>query len=445
MVSAVKKHILVFLFSVASAGAASASALVLDDFLNAAMENNFEVRIAAQSAESAQGGVQEAWGAFFPRLSASYNQSYMNRPVEMEFSMPVPLPGGGVAYETFSMPMGQKDNYQGRLSLEAPIFTFGVLRNRHKLAGSAYMIEREKQKIANQRALAGVRKAFYGYVLARELDAIARLQEEKFYENLRTTRRLYDRGAASSLDVSRVRLQLAGARSAAIDSSYDLALARDHLFSTSGITDSGQEVSGGLDASGIGFSYDELLEEALSRRPEIAIASLAVEARETSRRLERSVNLPGIYGYAGYVYERPYLNTDEWGNFWTMGVTVEFPFMDGLSVFGRERRTRADVRTSEVESERVREGVRLQVRSGYAQAMKAREKIDVHRENLALAEDNLKVSDERYAAGLLSNIEYNQAVLDYTSARVQYALAKADFLSALEDLRLAVGKELTFR
>ncbi|NLB34995.1 MAG: TolC family protein [Elusimicrobia bacterium] len=183
---------------------------------------------------------------------------------------------------------------------------------------------------------------------------------------------------------------------------------------------------------------------AATSRPEIGILKSAAEIQRLNRRLERSVNMPKVFGVAGYIFEWPFQNEPEWGDYWMAGLAVEFPFLDGLSIFGREKRTKSEHAAALIEEDKVLEGVRLEVTNSYYAILSAREKLAVLKENLVVAENNMEISNTRYSAGLLNNLELNQAVLDYTAVCMQNALTGFEFLSALEGLKTAVGKELKF-
>lgn len=440
----IKKITAVASLSILAVAPSNAGELGIQDFISLAQRNNYDIRIAEENLRSAEGRKAEAFGAFFPQLAAGYSQNYINRPTEMEFSMPLPGPGGSIIYETASISMGQKDNYQAQVSMNMPLFTGGALRNAHRMASEAYEIEKEKYRSIELNVTSGIRRAFYGYILASEIKEIIEYQNSKFEDNLKTTERLFRSGAASSLDVSLVKVQLANTRSALIDAENELRIARERLFSISGLKDNGEIVYGELRDGDFSGELDEFIRLARVSRPEIEILRIASEIQRLNRRIERSVTMPKIIGHAGYVFERPYLNEDKWGDYWMAGLAVEIPFLDGLSVFGREKRTKADYTSSQIEKEKVSEGVRLEVTNSYYSILSAREKLSVQEENLILAKNNMKVSEKRYSAGLLSNLELNQAVLEYTGARIQNALTRFEFLSALEGLKTAVGKELEF-
>ncbi|MFC2061161.1 TolC family protein [Elusimicrobiota bacterium] len=423
-------------------GISAKDALKIGDFLDSAMEKNYDLLISRQSVIQAEGQKKEAWGRFFPNLSASYSYNYMDIDQVFTTQFPMITPTGEIIYEEVNIEMGQKDNYKTMLSMQAPIFTFGGIRSSYLLLKHAMELEKKRHSQFKQKLTSQVKKAYYSVLLMMEIVEIAKKQKGLMEENLETTKKLYERGKSSNLDVSRVTVQLAKAESGLIEAGSNLKIARENLFNISGINNEDQDVGGKLEYGGFNWKLDELIEIALKNRQELSMASLSVNIQEKKRWLDYARNLPKIYATAGYIYEKPYLNQDEWGDYWIAGGVVEFPFLDGLAILGRKKKNTAAVIQAETRRDQLEDLIELQVKSIYYKIEQAEKKIAVQQENKSRAEENLNVSKERYARGLLSNLELNQSILDYTSARVELYSSIYNYLSSLEDMKIAIGKEM---
>ncbi len=121
---------------------------------------------------------------------------------------------------------------------------------------------------------------------------------------------------------------------------------------------------------------------------------------------------------------------------------MDFPFLDGLSILGREKKNSASVDKALIEKEKIKENIKLQVKNSYYNFRKAEKKIKVNQEQLKQTRENLEVSNERYARGLLSNLELNGAIIDYTNSRIETVSSVFNLLKAIEDIKLAAGKQL---
>ncbi len=422
---------------------AAGQELALEDFIRSALENNFSLAAAGKRAEASAGARSEALGMFFPSLSASARFSYTDTVPVMDFVMPVmadPVTGQ-LFYEEMSVEMGQKENYSARLQLRQPVFTFGQIRGAYLIASNACKIDRARYRRQKDILKAEIKKLFYSLLLAREMVDIAEKQLALMQDNLDTTGRLYRSGRVSKLDVNRVRSHLLRARAALAEARAMYQQARASLFSSAVIKDNGQELSGQLEYYSFEERLEEILDEAIKSRIELEIARLGVDSAKRSRSVEMARNLPQLYGFALYNFDRPYQMKDEWGQSWVAGAMLEFP-LPLATVPGKVKRVSAQLNQARAERDNIKHMIRLEVKNNFAFVSLSGEKAAITEENLQITSENLDDAREQYLKGRISNIELNEAILDYTLARREYAAAVCEFLSGIEDLRLAAGGTL---
>lgn len=417
--------------------------LGMEDFVNSAVKNNYQILLSRQSVRASKGEKTASWGRFFPRLSLEYSSAYIDKPQEFKIDFPVGSSGGEVIYKEASIEMGQKDNYQGRISVYQPIFTFGNISTSYAIADDAYRIQKTRKKNLRIQVISEVRKAFYRVLFFNEMVDILTRQKTLMEENLDITEKLYRAGKASNLDISRVKVHLARSQSALIEARSNLKVAKERLFNLSRMKKEDNKIKGELEYRKYDFNLDELIDMGLKNRSEIIMSDISIEIEKKKHRLSYLNNMPQIYAYGSYNYERPFLNRDEWGDYWSVGGEIKFPFLDGLSLFGRLNKTKAELEKAKINKESIIEAVKLEIKNRFYEFQKAQEKIRVEKENLSRAEKNLEISNKRYARGLLSNLELNQAILDYITSRIDLNSSIFSYLSAIENLNTAVGKEMT--
>lgn len=81
----------------------------------------------------------------------------------------------------------------------------------------------------------------------------------------------------------------------------------------------------------------------------------------------------------------------------------------------------------------------LQVRTAYYQVLLTREKITVQEENLALLQQQLKTTTDRFDAGTVSGFERLRAEVAVANAKTPLITARNDYRLAIESLRQALG------
>ncbi|MEA3507038.1 MAG: TolC family protein, partial [Elusimicrobiota bacterium] len=220
-------------------------------------------------------------------------------------------------------------------------------------------------------------------------------------------------------------------------------IARESLFTLCRIKRGDDiEIKGELEEKEFNYELENLVDKALRNREELKIARRALQISKESRKVARAQNLPRISAYGSYKWEYPDIAAERWADYWVAGARVDFPFLDGLSIFGRTKKNRAAVEEAAASEKNIREQVKLQVKVNFYNLKKTQKKIKVNKEKLKQAEENLDVSNRRYARGLLNNLELNEAILDYTGSRTEAASSLYNMLSAIEDIKLAVGEQL---
>ncbi len=438
----IKKYFISFFLCCTVIGNILARELTLDDFISEALTNNYDIRIIRQEVKEAGGTKRELWGNFFPAFSASYNQLYMDKVQQVDFEMPLVTPSGDIIYEKVDIEMGQKDIYEAKLSLQQPVFTFGAISNSYKISKKALNIQKKKQSRAKIELIPEVRKAFYRVIMAQDMVDIYQKQKELMEDNLKMANELYRSGKVSHLDTGRMEVQVARAKSGIVNTQSNLEKAREVLFNLAGMENSKPEIKGELIYKDFNFNLDELETRALKNRIELDIARRGTEIKKLKKKLSRSENLPKIYAYGNYTWEKPYQNRDEWGDYWTVGGRVEFPFLDGLSSLGRSKRREAALEKSKIYTDKLKAAIKLQLRNSFYSLREAEENIEVQEKNLDQLKENLKVARKRYSRGLIDSMELNQSVLEYTRGKKELTGSKFNYLSAAENLKIAVGDKL---
>ncbi len=418
--------------------------LEMEDFLSSALENSFALRRAREKARGAEGSRSEALGSFFPSFSASWQGTYTDTVPEMEFVMPVavdPITGNFI-FEESTVEMGQKEAYSARIQLRQPLFTFGLIRGGYALSSYAHQIQTLDYQRQRDVIEAEVKQLFYGFLLAREMVDIAREQKSLMEENLNSTRALFRAGRVSDLDVNRVRSHLLMAEDGLEEAVSIFENSREALFSISVMEDTGEEITGELEYSGIDISAEDIIKLAMRERNELEMARLNVDIARRQQKMDMAQNLPRLYGFASYNLDRPDQSMrDRWGESWVAGGMIEMD-IPLASVPGQMKK--ADARLNEARNGKkdIKQGVKLQVRNARRDLSRMEKRVSFTEENLQITSDNLDTARRKYERGRISNIELNEAILDYTSARREYVSAVHDFLSGVEDLRLAAGGRL---
>ena len=82
----------------------------------------------------------------------------------------------------------------------------------------------------------------------------------------------------------------------------------------------------------------------------------------------------------------------------------------------------------------------MEVKRAFLGLTDALERLPAQKENMETAQENLRIAQERYALGLLSQLELKDAELSLTQAQTLYAKALFEYNVARAALNRAVGE-----
>jgi outer membrane protein len=171
---------------------------------------------------------------------------------------------------------------------------------------------------------------------------------------------------------------------------------------------------------------DQLLQEAVEKRPEMARLRLQSNAAQRFVEAERALSYPsvGVIGEAGLVPAGEVSVPSRYG---ALGVNVNIPIFNG-GLF-KAKRTEAEYRALAVNKDLQDQENRIarDVRVAYLNAVNSYERIGLTAQLLDQAKLGLNLAQGRYDLGLSSIVELSQAQLNYTSAQIVNASAQYDY------------------
>ena len=177
--------------------------------------------------------------------------------------------------------------------------------------------------------------------------------------------------------------------------------------------------------------------KALDQRSELMAVSKKIQALRNQAAGVRAENMPQVALAGGYGYqENDYLvNEGQWSI--TLGLQWDL-FDGGVS----RHRSKAISRQANALQEQYNDFasiISLQVRQAWLDTQETRKRLQVTSQAITRAEENLKVSRNRYSSGLTTNTEVLDAETLRTKSLQNHANANYDRLLAILHLKRALG------
>jgi outer membrane protein TolC len=185
------------------------------------------------------------------------------------------------------------------------------------------------------------------------------------------------------------------------------------------------------------FSLEDALKTAYSSRTDFRAALDSQKAAQQTLSAEKGQRYPvvavnGDYSDIGTTFGHSNGNFD-------FGVGVRIPIFTGGRIKGDITQAEAALRQRNAEAENVRGQVDYDVRTAFLNLSAGKEQVDVAQKNVALANENLARSKDRFTSGVTDSVEVVQSEQSLASANDQYITSLYNFNLAKLMLARAIG------
>jgi outer membrane protein len=284
-----------------------------------------------------------------------------------------------------------------------------------------------------------VSQAYYQALAADSVLKAAQAAVENRSLTLRQVRALAASLLKSTLDVSFAEVALSEAELQLYRAENDVQAGQARLAAALGFEASAEfALTDVALPPPLGFEPDSLIDQALKDRPDLAGLTFNRDAAYRFADAEKRLSYPSIsaLGTAGVL---PAHDDRLRGTYSSAGVNLNIPILNG-GLFAA-RRTEAELRAKAASSDVQDLAVLIarDVRFAWLEANTAFRRLAVTARLVAETDQALRLAQLRYDNGLGSIVELNQAQFSQTSAKIEAASAKYEYLSRRSALDYAIG------
>lgn len=409
--------------------------LSLREAIQAAIDNNVNVRLLKERIAAAQAQANTSLGALLPNVGGYLNGR--NQTVNLAaFGLPADRLGALGLSRSVTDPF---EVYDARATLVQNIFSLSLIQ-RWRAAKSGIEVAGLEAEVTKRDVMA---TAGLLYIEALRADEAVKAREadiELSQQLLKLARNRKAAGVATGLDVTRQEVELENNNQRLLVSQNELESARLNL----------------IRSLGIAFDVRLILTDDLKfvpvepQAPEQALIAareqrLELRAQENRQRLasltlssvtsERipSLSLNGDYGWIGLKPEDALATR-------SIGLTFSIPIFDGGQRESRISETRSRVRQESIRMTDVSDQVTLEVRNALLTLESSMQQVAVAEKGMELALKELTFARDRFAAGLTTNIEVTNAQTSVARARDNQIEALFRFNASRINLARAKGE-----
>jgi outer membrane protein len=400
--------------------------ITVDEAVSFALEAQPLIQARLADYAAARARVAQAFSPLLPQLTGTWN-AQRDQAVTNNSSFG-PQAGQARTFWTTTT--------SARVSLSQILFDFGKTAAATEVARKNAEVSFQNIELQRQQLVDTIKEAYTNIVFAERLIKVQEQALQRADLNLRSARGFFEVGTQPRSVVTRAEVDVANAKVAIIQARNAGSLARVALNTAMGIAaDASTQVIDNLAYAPVSIDQSTLLREALSRRPEYRQAQLTVEAAEATVKQSVRSFLPTVTGGAFYGGARP-----EFNEIWELSVGLSWTLFDGGNLIARYREARANLDAAQARVKASELSIAQDVEQARLSLTEADERIQAAKVAVESAQENFRLAQGRFDAGVGTILEVTDAQLALTQAQNTEAQALADFRIAQARLDRALGR-----
>ena len=411
-------------FSLGTVDASEVVNISLDETIQRAFENNRTIKESVAERESAFWSLSEARRQGNPQITWEMNGQKF----------------GGEQYRSYPY----HRSFTNSAGVSIPIYQGGKLREGRRSA--RYALSSADLALENTMQTVRLQSTIYYFDVLQYRNLIEVYEEEvvTLQEHLRNVIAQFRVGTVAKVDVLESQVELANALQNLVNvqNNYDVAVA--NLNNYIGLpADTIIRPQDTLTYKRYDLTLSDCTAYALENRPDAAMADYAVKRAESAKKAAAAGWRPSVSASISTGITNENLFTGKISDQWTAGFSASWNVFDGGITRAQVNQADAElVRAQEVAAQ-TREQIQLDVQSAFLQLHAAERNIGTTQAAVILGEENYKIAQVRYAAGVGTNLDVMDASEKLTEARSNYFTALYNYNTAKASLDRYMGVPVT--
>lgn len=427
--------ILITFYFLGIANAQEKISLIVEDAIELGLKNSKVLNSSLASYKFSEARLKEVNASRLPSLK--FSAGYTRLSAVDPFNITTP-------FGTFEISPSILNNYSTKLSLAQPLFTGFRLKSSSDIAEYTANASNEDYNKDRKELIYNIRNAYWSLFKATQLKKVVDENVQQIKAHLTDAQNLLNQGMVTNNDVLKIEVQYNDALLRQVDANNNLKLAMINLNSTMSIPLS-TEIDIASSPNLKKQEYDELknlINRAIDNRAEIKSINYRIKASESGVTLAQSNWYPQIFLFSNLYYSRPNLRIvpgqDKFNETWDAGLSLNWDVWNWFSTSYQTEQAEATLTQSQERLGILKDAVTLEVTQNYLSVNQNKMKIDISEIGVRQAEENMRITSERFKQGLVTSsdiidaeVALLQAKTNYTNSLVDFELAKAKLNKSL--------------
>ena len=332
------------------------------------------------------------------------------------------------------------NNFQSLVTADQPLYDAGKTKRAVRTAQLGEDLSREDGRRTQMEVIAQVIRHYYDAQLGAAQVSVTTQAMRSAEADLERAEARRSNGMATDADVLSIRVHLAAIREEQIRRSADLEVARAAMNDAIGLPlDAAHSLTTPLTPLPlVETELSGIEKNAVEGRPEARQTRLTAEIAGVQATDARSNYLPQVTLHGAFEADRQRF-VYRGGSNWLVSIGLRWNLFNGGADKARVAETDAAIRRTAAEQARAESGIRLQVRQAWANLKAAQQRIDSAQASVAEAQESLRISQNRFAAGLSTVTDLLRVETALLETQTRYVAAVHDQRIAAAMLEFAAG------
>lgn len=429
---------------------AAQNSYTLEQLCDSAISHNAQMSSARYNVEAARQQRKEAFTKYFPSVSAVgvwFNANKAMAETQINASDYIPQELGATLQHSFPpealAALGNpitiammKDGVIGAVTAVQPIFTGGQIYNGNRLTRVGEDVSQLQLKLSENEIIKTTSEYFWQTVSLQEklktVNAVDSLLQV-IYDDVETA---VQAGVAVRNDLLQVQLRLNDIELQRVKINNGISLMKLILQQYCALSDT---------IFTLQYTTDQIAQGKSSTDPNQAVESTAeyqllqkgVEAAELQKKMAVGKNLPSVAVGAGYTYHNLLDNDHSFG---MLFATVNVPISDWWG--GSHAAKRADIEREKAQDQLTSNAEMLKIRIHKARygVSESQQQLAIAQKSIDQASENLRLINDRYAAGTAKMSDLLEAQLLYQQSYDAFTDAFSHLKLSETELKIAEGE-----
>ncbi len=403
----------------------------LQEAINLSITNSHLLKNRQAAIEEATLAVKEANEHKLPDFSVS--GSYLYLPIKPNINLKSDSAGGGGG------PKVSQAVY-GMATASLPIYAGGKLK--YAIASAKYLEEAAKLDADQNKeaVILNTIDAFSNLYKAKAAVALVKENLEQSNKRVNDFSNLEKNGLLARNDLLKVELQSSNIELALLDAESNFKLSSVNMALMLGLPEQTILVpdSASLQSVATLKSLDEYEQSALVERKEIGSLSLQKKVAELRIKSVKADYYPSLALTAGYVaIDVPNFLTVT--NAINVGIGVKYNLSSLWKTKTKIAQAESKVKQVSANQDMLNDNIRLQVNKAYQDYLLSRKKIEVYQKSLVQAEENYRITKNKYDNTLATTTDLLDADIAQLQSKLNITNANADAVVAYNKLLQTAG------